>query len=121
MIPIAPMMAATTTVLLASQRKNREYEEEQKKKAQQEKEKEKEKEQKEEIIEDTSERELLPKIVKEIKVTYTDGTSRILKSGLALDVLNEEELQVDETNLKDEDILKFLDVLISYAKEKDLI
>lgn len=117
MIPIAPMMAATTTVLLASQRKNREYEEEQKKKAQQEK----EKEQKEEIIEDTSERELLPKIVKEIKVTYTDGTSRILKSGLALDVLNEEELQVDETNLKDEDILKFLDVLISYAKEKDLI
>lgn len=115
MIPIAPIMAATTTVLLASQRRNREYEEEQKQKTQ------KKEEQKEKPIEDISEREILPKIVKEIKVTYTDGTSRVLKSGIALDILNEEELQVDETNLKNEDILKFLDVLIGYAKEKDLI
>lgn len=73
-------------------------------------------------IEEPKEKEVeVTKIVRNITVTYEDGSTRVLKRGLALDLLNEDQAALDCTNLKDEDILTFLSVLVSVGKDKGII
>ena len=111
---------AAVIATLNMQRRQREEEERKRKALEENKKKEiSELKTKESIVEPEKE-VLVDRNVEEILVTYDDGTKRTLQRGLALDLLSAEQAMLDCKNLKDEDILTFIDVLISVGKEKGL-
>ena len=61
------------------------------------------------------------KEVKEILVSYEDGSTRALKKGISLDLISPESAVIDCKDLSDEDILTFITILAEIGRQKGII
>lgn len=61
------------------------------------------------------------KTVKDIIVTYDDGSSRTIKHGIAAEAISDEQIILDYANCTNEHYLTILSVLVQFGKEKGII
>lgn len=61
------------------------------------------------------------KIVKDIIVTYDDGSCRTVKHGIAAEAISDEQILLDYANCTDEHYFTILSALVQLGKEKGII